>query len=211
MVWSPITRYTLNDIRDFQLVPYGEQRHYPVFDENDPMTPFVETKTSPVTTPPLGIARMLVLDLLMTSFFWIWYKRDLSLSASRLAASSLFSNMMHLSPWLLSIGLCNVFNSLYILRIRWLQLYFISLHWLLFEKHSWKYIRCTSMTKSSVYHFSSSGKSALCPRLEHLRSQYFQANSSQTSSRRWSRRQIGMIVTPLRLDLSRLAKCDIGL
>jgi hypothetical protein len=32
----------LKDIKDFQLVPYGEQRHYPQFDANDPMTPFVE-------------------------------------------------------------------------------------------------------------------------------------------------------------------------
>lgn len=33
----------LKDIRDFQLVPYGEQRHYPVFDENDDKLPFVES------------------------------------------------------------------------------------------------------------------------------------------------------------------------
>ena len=32
----------LKDIKDFQLVPYGEQMHYATFDENDPMTPFVE-------------------------------------------------------------------------------------------------------------------------------------------------------------------------
>jgi hypothetical protein len=33
----------LKDIKDFQLVPYGEQRHYRTFDENDSMTPFVES------------------------------------------------------------------------------------------------------------------------------------------------------------------------
>lgn len=32
----------LKDINDFQLVPYSDHRHYPTFDENDPMTPFVE-------------------------------------------------------------------------------------------------------------------------------------------------------------------------
>jgi hypothetical protein len=34
---------TCKDIKDFQLVPYGEQRHYPTFNDNDPMTPFVES------------------------------------------------------------------------------------------------------------------------------------------------------------------------
>jgi hypothetical protein len=29
-------------LKDFQLVPYGEQRHYAEFDANDPMQPFVE-------------------------------------------------------------------------------------------------------------------------------------------------------------------------
>ena len=33
----------LKDVKDFQLVPYGDQRHYPEFDANDPMTPFVES------------------------------------------------------------------------------------------------------------------------------------------------------------------------
>jgi hypothetical protein len=33
----------LKDIKDFQLVPYNDQRHYPEFDENDPTTPFVES------------------------------------------------------------------------------------------------------------------------------------------------------------------------
>ena len=32
----------LKNIKDFQLVPYGEQRHYPEFDQNDPMTAFIE-------------------------------------------------------------------------------------------------------------------------------------------------------------------------
>jgi hypothetical protein len=33
----------LKDIKDFQLIPYNAQRHYPVFDENDSNTPFVES------------------------------------------------------------------------------------------------------------------------------------------------------------------------
>jgi hypothetical protein len=32
----------LKDVTDFKLVPYGEQRHYNPYDENDPMTAFVE-------------------------------------------------------------------------------------------------------------------------------------------------------------------------
>jgi hypothetical protein len=32
----------LKDIEDFKLVPYSDQVHYPVFDENDLMTAFVE-------------------------------------------------------------------------------------------------------------------------------------------------------------------------
>jgi hypothetical protein len=33
----------LTDIKDFQLVPYTDQRHYPQFDENDPNLPFVHS------------------------------------------------------------------------------------------------------------------------------------------------------------------------
>jgi hypothetical protein len=32
----------LKDIKDFQLAPYSQLQHYPVYDENDPNTPFVE-------------------------------------------------------------------------------------------------------------------------------------------------------------------------
>ena len=32
----------MKDINDFKLVPYAAQRHYPEFDAEDPMTPFVE-------------------------------------------------------------------------------------------------------------------------------------------------------------------------
>jgi hypothetical protein len=32
----------LKDIKDFQLTPYSQLQHYPVFDENDPNTLFVE-------------------------------------------------------------------------------------------------------------------------------------------------------------------------
>jgi hypothetical protein len=33
----------LKTLKDFQLVPYGEQRHYSVFDENDDKLPLVES------------------------------------------------------------------------------------------------------------------------------------------------------------------------
>lgn len=32
----------LKDIKDFQLAPYNQLQHYPVYDENDPNTPFIE-------------------------------------------------------------------------------------------------------------------------------------------------------------------------
>ena len=32
----------LKDTKDFQLAPYSQLQHYPVFDGNDPNMPFVE-------------------------------------------------------------------------------------------------------------------------------------------------------------------------
>ena len=45
---------TPKDIKDFQLVPYNAQRHYPVFDGNDSSIPFVESIPVDKTTEEEG-------------------------------------------------------------------------------------------------------------------------------------------------------------